>query len=418
MIVMIPSIKKITLLTCLMLASVAAGNAQKKPQVFYHIELALETPEKVKILDLTSQRIQKIPVEIFQFQNLEKLVLTNCRLKALPKGIAQLKKLQTLILAFNEITSLPKELGQLTQLQKLDLYQNKLTRLPSYISALKNLRDLNVGKNQLNEFPTVLKKLTQLKRLDLNGNQLKQVPADIAWLQQNKRVFLARNPWTKWARKKLGLDDPARIHLEVPARMVPPPMLLWGHTAGKVQALRDARQGKYHLRFYGFPSDMTHTNIYMKELRKLGIKVSHEGCVVDATTESYSKTMALKIAEKFGKDYWVQPQIKADSLTNHHLPRLPQVVYHSQSVDLSHYISSQLPKKLLRKRHQDKEMTLILTIDDHLKAQQVSVLQGVSRKVDKACVALLQNARWQAPRSWLYLRKRGQVTFRATIRFR
>ncbi|WP_299464556.1 leucine-rich repeat domain-containing protein [uncultured Microscilla sp.] len=414
---MIPSIKKITLLTCLILASVAAGNAQNKPKIFYHIELALETPEKVKVLDLTSQRISQVPAEVFQFQNLEKLVLTNCKLKALPKEIAQLKKLQTLILAFNELTSLPKELGQLTQLQKLDLYQNRLTRLPSYISALKNLRDLNVGKNQLKEFPTVLKRLTQLKTLNLNDNQLTQLPADIAWLQQNKHVFLAQNPWTKWARKKLGLDDPTRIHLNEPTRMVPPPMLLWGRTAGKVQALRDARQGKYHLRFYGFPSDMTHTNIYMKELRKLGIKVSHEGCVVDATTESYSKTMALKVAEKFGKDYWVQPQIKADSITNYHLPRLPQAVYHTQPVDLSHYIKPQLSKKLLRKRHQGKEMLLIITIDNRLKVQQVNVLQGVSRKIDKACVALLQNARWKAPRSWLYLRKRGQVTFRTKIKF-
>jgi hypothetical protein len=104
----------------------------------------------------------------------------------------------------------------------------------------------------------------------------------------------------------------------------------------------------------------------------------------------------------------------------HHLPYLnkDRSFYYLKDIFLGDYVNSKLPKKLVRKRHHRRQLKVQVSIDSSLKNVQVKVLEGVSRKIDKACVQILEAAPWTAPMSWLYLRKRGKVTFEAYIRLR
>ncbi len=74
---------------------------------FTDLDKALETPEKVCMLDLSNQGLTELPPEIFQFINLKRLNLDN-----------------------NNLTALPAEIGSLSSLKRLDVVNNQIEKLP------------------------------------------------------------------------------------------------------------------------------------------------------------------------------------------------------------------------------------------------------------------------------------------------
>jgi hypothetical protein len=114
----------------------------------------IEEPEKVRVLRLYGNYLEKLPAGIFDdFVNLEKCYLTFNNLKELPLGtFKQLRKLEIL---------------------KLD--HNKLGALPAGIfDDLVNLRQLHLDFNELEAVPdNLLLRLTKLEWLFLDNNKLK-----------------------------------------------------------------------------------------------------------------------------------------------------------------------------------------------------------------------------------------------------
>lgn len=148
----------------------------------------------VKVLDLRSKGIVKLPQEIGRLVNLQELNLSDNQLTDLPPEISRLTNLQRLNLSGNRLTILPQEIGHLANLQVLALEYNQLTTLPSEIGRLANLQDLSLGFNQLTVLPPEIGRLINLQMLKLGGNQLIALPPEICNLDNLEELRVDGNP--------------------------------------------------------------------------------------------------------------------------------------------------------------------------------------------------------------------------------
>jgi len=113
-------------------------------------------------LDLSSQKLEKVPAYVFAKVNTVELNLSNNLLTgSLPGEIRFLKNLKVLRANNNQMTGVPAEIGQLSNLEILDLSNNKLTGLPNELANLKNLKSMNLAGNDYSEqdLDTIRRKL-------------------------------------------------------------------------------------------------------------------------------------------------------------------------------------------------------------------------------------------------------------------
>lgn len=198
-------------------------------------------------------RIQELPVQIANLQNLNTFIMNGGCLKQLPKEFCTLQNLEVLELAYQSLQKLPKDIGQLQALKKVSLYWNSsLRRLPKSFSKLKNLTYLSLGHCEnlnlsqtlpiIGELPHIkslsletatipkeiiflkniedlsirklygeesveispyLQYLTHLKSLYLNESGLKEVPDWISKLKNLEVLLLGQNPF-KTLPKSIG----------------------------------------------------------------------------------------------------------------------------------------------------------------------------------------------------------------------
>jgi len=132
------------------------------------LDAALRNPEKVIFLDLSKQKLNKIPDGVFDLFNLQYLVLRRNKITEIQPEIAKLTKLRVLDLSRNKLVAIPPEIGTLLELRTLILNQNMIAALPPEIGNLKNLRSLDLWGNELDELPSEISKLQEtLQFLDL-----------------------------------------------------------------------------------------------------------------------------------------------------------------------------------------------------------------------------------------------------------
>ena len=148
---------------------------------------------KDKALDLSHLRLDGLPNELWELEQLEYLNLMENKIKTLPKEIANLKKLKRLIISDNKLTSLPSSIGELTNLNYLELFNNNIINLPNEIGKLKNLKLLNLSHNKLEELPEEITNLKSLATLYLDSNQLKYLPKSINRLKHLELLGLDHN---------------------------------------------------------------------------------------------------------------------------------------------------------------------------------------------------------------------------------
>ena len=114
----------------------------------YEINIKGKTKKQVKKLNLSGCGLTEFPDNIFEYQNLTKLVLSNNKIKTIPKDILTLKKLQVLDLANNEIKVLQSAVFRLSKLRTLNVYGNKITKFPKQVFE-SGLKKIIVGKNPI-----------------------------------------------------------------------------------------------------------------------------------------------------------------------------------------------------------------------------------------------------------------------------
>lgn len=136
--------------------------------VYTDLTQALQNPESVKILDLSKQKLERIPTDVFRLINLEVLVLSKNKIEEIPPEIESLKNLKVLDLSRNKLVRVPPEIGQLINLEILILNQNAIFELNPAIGSLKKLKILDLWGNEIDEMPYEISDLKgSLELLDM-----------------------------------------------------------------------------------------------------------------------------------------------------------------------------------------------------------------------------------------------------------
>ncbi|WP_179336137.1 leucine-rich repeat domain-containing protein [Winogradskyella costae] len=130
----------------------------KDLKVFTELEVALENPNEVKILDLGGQNLKEIPNEISEFKNLRVLLLgwrpkkdldssTHKLAKNIGGGYLHLDRKKGTVLDYNYIENLTPELLTLEKLEYLELDYNLIKSLPKELANLENLKQVSLYGN-------------------------------------------------------------------------------------------------------------------------------------------------------------------------------------------------------------------------------------------------------------------------------
>ncbi|MFY0652708.1 MAG: leucine-rich repeat domain-containing protein [Cyclobacteriaceae bacterium] len=101
---------------------------------------ALENPEGVTELRLTSKKYDDVPEFLSDFTDLKELSLKNNNISELAKTLLKLKQLEELDLSNNPLEEIPEWIIQLENLKKLDLDNTKIDTIPeSVLAAIEDI---------------------------------------------------------------------------------------------------------------------------------------------------------------------------------------------------------------------------------------------------------------------------------------
>lgn len=148
---------------------------------------------KLKIINISNNQLEKLPIGIEKLKNLEEVILDNNKITSLPDELGSLKKLSVISLnnnpfinfpeilfdipglktiTFNEtnFNVLPNQFDRLPNLETLVLQSSKISDLPPSFSSLKKLKSIYLSNNSFTEFPKVLLDSKSLQQIDLSGN--------------------------------------------------------------------------------------------------------------------------------------------------------------------------------------------------------------------------------------------------------
>eukprot|EP00172_Hildenbrandia_rubra_P003754 Plantae.Rhodophyta-Hildenbrandia_rubra.ctg6418.p1 GENE.Plantae.Rhodophyta-Hildenbrandia_rubra.ctg6418~~Plantae.Rhodophyta-Hildenbrandia_rubra.ctg6418.p1 ORF type:complete len:259 (-),score=48.52 Plantae.Rhodophyta-Hildenbrandia_rubra.ctg6418:217-993(-) len=173
---------------------------------------------KVKTLNLFMNELTKLPKEIGECTNLERLLagcnplrmvedqlfdgLRNLKeldvgygetLETLPDTIGQLGMLEKLLVGNCRLQELPNGLFRCEALQEIHGYGNCLKEIPAGIGKLKSLTLLNIGRNQIDKLPDAVAQLPSLEKLFVYENNLERLPKQVGNLPQLKAVNVDGN---------------------------------------------------------------------------------------------------------------------------------------------------------------------------------------------------------------------------------
>lgn len=176
-------------------------------------------------IKLQHNGLQKIPLEIINFKNLNKINLSenyfdsipyilfeintlkeiniqsnNNTLKYISQDIQKLSNLEKLNIALNPLI-IDREtiinLSKLKSLKELDLFGCSLKSIPYEIGNFKNLEKLNLSRNPQIDFKQTLyylSKIKTMKYLDLSDNNLTTLPKEIGLLKNLETLIIGLNP--------------------------------------------------------------------------------------------------------------------------------------------------------------------------------------------------------------------------------
>lgn len=145
-----------------------------------------------KELDLKKTLVFKLLQEL---KNIKSLDLSKNRMQTLPKELYKLKSLVSLNLSYNQLKNLPGKINLLENLEILDLSYNRMNnKFMNY--HLKNIRNLNLSRNNIQSIPPSIFLLKTLINLDISNNLLNSIPKEIKNVSNLEELNISNNPLT------------------------------------------------------------------------------------------------------------------------------------------------------------------------------------------------------------------------------
>ena len=138
--------------------------------------------DEVQAVDLSCNKLTKIPTECLAYYLMERLILSGNILTSIPKSIMVLRSLVFLDLSRNQLKHLPIPILQLPFLEILLLSNNHLEEIPEEINLMKNLIELDVACNKIRHLPSQIGDVISLRSLNLRRNYLEKIPIEISFL--------------------------------------------------------------------------------------------------------------------------------------------------------------------------------------------------------------------------------------------
>jgi hypothetical protein len=150
---------------------------------------------KLRNVDATNNKIERIPREIGNCGNITRLVLASNLIESLPEEMGRLTRLKTLALDDNRISSLPDSIGSLRALTTLSACGCALTTLPTTLSACESLTVVKCSKNAslASSALDALADCERLEEIDLSSCALTVVPASVGRLKRLKTLNIENN---------------------------------------------------------------------------------------------------------------------------------------------------------------------------------------------------------------------------------
>jgi len=131
-------------------------------------------------VDLSSNSLQEVPLELNEWYSLNRLVLAKNSIKTMPNFFANFCLLHTLDLSNNLLNNLPSFLSALTSVVVLRFQNNKITHLAPQIGKLGKCEELDVSGNQIEHIPDEIGTMKSLYKLDLSRNNIEVLPEVIS----------------------------------------------------------------------------------------------------------------------------------------------------------------------------------------------------------------------------------------------
>ncbi|XP_047143604.2 leucine-rich repeat serine/threonine-protein kinase 2 isoform X2 [Hydra vulgaris] len=132
----------------------------------------------VEKLNLSSNKLQEVPEELFRLPKLRSINLSQNKLRHLPNVKEWAPSLTTITLNSNLLESFPSNVEGLL-VKYLYLAYNRLNCVPESICNLKCLETLDISQNvDIHSLPVSMGKLSKLTQLDLDGLTITDPPSE------------------------------------------------------------------------------------------------------------------------------------------------------------------------------------------------------------------------------------------------
>lgn len=154
--------------------------------------------------------------------------LSKNRLYNLPESFHKLKHLQILNLESNYIEEIPLDIGRMSKMKNLNLAKNRLFDIPETLCDMKGLKVLNLEKNKLRYLPSRISQM-ELVELRIGHNQIERLADDMFSRRLGKSVELfscVENNIMELPNSLGGVKERCVLEADYNPFISPPPYLL------------------------------------------------------------------------------------------------------------------------------------------------------------------------------------------------
>jgi Leucine-rich repeat (LRR) protein len=157
--------------------------------------VAITTVPQLQLF-LNNNKIETVPDEVAELDNVTFIYLNTNRIKTIPRAVVEMKALQGMYFTENALTEIPSYVFTMTRLRKFQISKNHVKEIPAEFGNLVNLIHLNLAENDIAQLPDSMAKLTQLRVCELSDNQLTSLPEAFGRVQILYQLRVRNNPLT------------------------------------------------------------------------------------------------------------------------------------------------------------------------------------------------------------------------------